>query len=101
MSENCRLSAGVLCFVILTSCYEASSIIRTLLIIPSFDALHYIRNILMGHIGRVDKTSISRYRIRLFKSSTEPICCVLKQDTLTALLQSTQLTNVYQSGTSL
>ena len=42
----------------------------------------------------------SSLRGRWFKSPAVPICCVLDQDTYPVLLQSTQLTNEYQTGSS-
>ena len=47
----------------------------------------------LGHISRMNKTSVSASRNRWFKSSYVQICYALGQDNLSALLQSTQLTD--------
>ena len=52
-----------------------------------------------GNIGRMDKTSVSGKRGRRFKSLAVPICRALQQDTVSALLQSIQLSNEHQTGT--
>ena len=51
----------------------------------------------MGHIGRMDNTSVSGYRGRWLKSSAVPVCGVLEQDTLSSLLLLTQLISEYEN----
>ena len=48
---------------------------------------------LLGHIGRVDKTPVSGYRGKWFKSSAVPICCILEQDISSVFFQSTEVIN--------
>ena len=51
-------------------------------------------SVIVGDIGQVNNTSISRYKGDWFTSSSVSICSVLRK-TLFALLQSTELTNEY------
>ena len=53
-----------------------------------------------GHIVRESKKTVSGYLDRRFNPRLRQYVCVLEQDTLSELLQSTQLTNEYQTETS-
>ena len=80
-------------------CFKHNSVYNSFFIFFFFNALVY--NACMGHIGCADKTMISEYSGQWFKYLVVPICCDLEQDTLSTLLLSTQLTNDYQTGTSM
>ena len=53
---------------------------------------------MVWHIGRVNNTSVFLYRDQWFKIVQ---FVVIEHDTLFTLLQMTQLTNEYQTGTHL